>query len=194
MASDFRLIADKTEKIGHATDVVSYYSFSDTSSSFAPGNYRKSNQDNEHSDIQYQPVRGDSNVEIIYRVVFSRTPVLRSKGWRPERNFLERSLQELVQELPIKGHINALVFTLEVSHTRSEPPQEGPDVHVEEQINHNETNRFEAMKRYFNSIIRECISKHSDPKSMLVVEIEIEAQGLEKTTIDEAVETEEIGW
>jgi len=102
------------------------------------------------------------NIEIMFRVIVSRSPKYLCKGWQPRGTFQNKSLQELWAELPIQGTFKGLAFALE-----------GPDMRYEEEINRDDDTRFEIMKKQFLRSIRACLEKAHD-KTLLVFEIEIE--------------------
>ena len=112
---------------------------------------------------QSEGARSRVNIEFVYRVILSRIPVYQSKGWHPKGKFQEKSLRELLTELPLEGTINGLAFTLE-----------GPGLHIEEQIDGEDENRFENMKRHFNKQIRACLTNCAQSKTPLLIEMEIE--------------------
>jgi hypothetical protein len=104
-----------------------------------------------------------SPVHFIYRVILSRVPY-KQKKWQPAGRFQEKSLQKLLQELPVEGNVSSLTFKLF-----------GPDIEVEEMINKGDELEFKAMKHNFkrqmDSAIRARDKRCQDP---LLLEIEIE--------------------
>jgi hypothetical protein len=117
----------------------------------------------EQNDPPKQGKKAKVNIEFVYRVILSRTPVYLCKGWQPNGKFQEKSLRELLTELPLEGTIKGLTFVLE-----------GPGMRIEEQIEAEDENHFESMKRHFNKRIRACLANWSPSKGPLMVEIEIE--------------------
>jgi hypothetical protein len=107
--------------------------------------------------------RGKPSIIFIYRVIISRRPIYMSKTWNPKGKFQDKSLSELIEELPLEGDVKGLVFTLE-----------GPNMNVEEEIYRGDEGRFEAMKRHFNRLIRARLGSRDDSSSDLILEIEIE--------------------
>jgi len=78
-----------------------------------------------------------SPVRFIYRVISSTMPH-NQKKWQQSGSFREKSLQELLTELPVKGNLSSLTFKLF-----------GPKIELEEMINNGGELEFEAMKLNF---------------------------------------------
>jgi hypothetical protein len=129
-----------------------------------------------------QAPRGKPTINFVYRIV-SRAPIYTSKIWNPKGKFQEKSLRELMEELPLEGDIKGLVFTLE-----------GPGMSVEEPIYRGEEGRFDEMKRHFNKLIRACLANCADSSSGLFLGIEIEPLRDEGTTCKEEDEVGAIDW
>lgn len=112
--------------------------------------------------VSKQGAQAKSPINFTYRIILSRLPVYQSKNWRPNGKFQDKSLKQLLQELPLKSP-KELIFTLE-----------GPSIKVEEQIDCEDELGFEAMKRHFNKVIKSSLSNHNTVGEPLCLEIEIE--------------------
>ena len=113
-----------------------------------------------------QEKRSKPCIEFVYRIVLSRSPVYKSKGFQPQGKFQEKSIERLIQELPIEGHIKGLVLTME-----------GPGVSMEERFDNDDEAceiRFEGMKRAFKKQLSARVAASVEHKKVLVVDIEIE--------------------
>jgi hypothetical protein len=118
----------------------------------------------EHTEIPKQPQQGKPKIKVEYFVVLSRSPVYESKGWQPEGNFQEKTLLQLLRQLPLHGDIKGLIFTLE-----------GPGLKMEQRIDSEDESGFETMKRRFSKMMRVSLASHSDTEKVLIFEIEIES-------------------
>ena len=137
----------------------------------------------EQNDAPKQEARSKVNIEFVYRVILSRTPVYLCKGWHPKGKFQEKSLRELLTELPLEGTVKGLAFTLE-----------GPGLHIEEQIDGEDENRFEIMKKHFNKQIRACLASCAQSKTPLLIEIEIEPLRGESVQGNDEIDDADIDW
>jgi hypothetical protein len=105
-------------------------------------------------------------ITIMYRTVLSRTPIYRCKGWTPEGRFRDKTLQELLNELPINGDadgIEGLLFTLD-----------GPGLKAEQYLALGGDDRFEVMKKHFEKLIQSCVSTRKKYRDSFIFEMEIE--------------------
>ena len=92
---------------------------------------------------------GNPSVKFIYRVVLTRTPRTLTERWDPQGRFQDKTLAELLEELPFdKGESQGLIFTIE-----------SPCVKTVERIPHDDEDGFASMKRYINSGIREWFTR-----------------------------------
>lgn len=92
-------------------------------------------------------------------------------------------MKEVLHELLLDGNVEGLLFTLE-----------GPGMRLEEQIDRDDEPRFEVMKRHFYKQIRACRANHSDPKTPLMLEFEIEPLRGEDHTKREEAEDADLDW
>lgn len=132
---------------------------------------------------QSEGARSRVSVEFVYRVILSRTPVYLCKGWYPKGKFQDKTLRELLTELPLEGTINGLTFTLE-----------GPGFHIEQQIDGEDENRFEIMKRHFNKQIRACVVNCAQSKTPLLIEMEIEPLRGESVQGNDEIDDADFDW
>jgi hypothetical protein len=85
-----------------------------------------------------QSLQGKPKVEVDYHVILSRSPVYESNIWLPEGSFQEKTLLQLIYQLPFHGDIKGLDFTLE-----------GPGVKTKKQrIDSGDESGFEKLKRH----------------------------------------------
>ncbi|KAL5400094.1 hypothetical protein PMIN03_012580 [Paraphaeosphaeria minitans] len=109
-----------------------------------------------------------AGINFNYRVVLCPTPVYKSKRWYPKGLFLEKSLSELINELPF-GHkegIRALKIRLNC-----------PGFDVEEAIGRGQEDSYNSTKKEFIRVVKECRKKHIKANSggILAVDFTIEA-------------------
>ncbi|GAB1314518.1 hypothetical protein MFIFM68171_04728 [Madurella fahalii] len=84
-------------------------------------------------------------INFMYRIVLSRTPKTVTERWSPRGRFQDKTLAELLKELPFNdGEAQGLIFTIESDCMRT----------VERILNDDEDS-FASMKRYINMEIRE---------------------------------------
>lgn len=132
-----------------------------TPSSMSATPYSTRTEEHTASQVGPRPVQSKPTVNFVYRIILSRSPVYQSKNWRPDGKFQDKSLKQLLKELPLEKP-KELIFTLE-----------GPSVKVEEQIDCDDEMGFEAMKRHYNKVIKSSLTNHSSSEP-LCLEIEIE--------------------
>ena len=118
--------------------------------------------------------------EIMFRVIVSRTPTYLCKGWQPKGKFQDKSLSELLTELPVQGTFEGLAFALE-----------GPGMRYEEEIKVGDDNRFENMKKYFLKNIKACLGNAHDKKP-LIFEVEIEPMREGNVQVENEIEDADI--
>ena len=112
---------------------------------------------------------GNPSVKFIYRVVLRRTPRTLTESWDPQDRFQDKTLAELLKELPFdKGESQGLIFTIESACMKTV-----------ERIPHDDEDKFASMKRYINLGIREWFKRQrrlasGKPLPRLVVDILIE--------------------
>ncbi|KAJ4305860.1 hypothetical protein N0V90_001392 [Kalmusia sp. IMI 367209] len=107
-------------------------------------------------------------VDFNYIVILSHAPIYSWKAWNPKGHFMEKSLQELVRELPFdsKKDIRGLTIRLK-----------GPGVVGEETVDCGEEEKFENAKGRFLRTVKMCIKNHNKANAgnKLSLEFEIEA-------------------
>jgi hypothetical protein len=108
------------------------------------------------------------NVDFNYAVILSRTPKFHCKTWTPRGHFLDKSLDELITELPFDNHQN--ITGLKVC-------LEGPWAKVEESLKCNEEAKFEITKGRFLKAVRRCLKNQNkmNPGKTLAMNFEVEA-------------------
>lgn len=114
------------------------------------------------------------SVNFTYRVVLSRTPKTVTERWTPRGRFQDKTLAELVGELPFcDGEAQGLIFTIESSCMKTV-----------ERIPLGDEDGFATMKRYINMEIREWLARQrrlgAQTTPRLVVDILIERMSDEK--------------
>ncbi|KAK7179075.1 hypothetical protein PSPO01_14858 [Paraphaeosphaeria sporulosa] len=104
----------------------------------------------------------------VHRVIFSRTPIYLAKSWHPKGHLLEKSLSELVHELPFKKKegLRRLIIQLKCSRFV-----------VEENIECGQDASYDSSKEELMDIIDLCLQNHLEAKKggKLVVNFKIEA-------------------
>ncbi len=92
---------------------------------------------------------GNPSVKFIYRVVLTRTPKTLKVRWDPQGRFQDKTLAELMKELPFdKGESQGLIFTIE-----------SPCYKIVERIPHDDEDSFASMKREINLEIKEWLTR-----------------------------------
>ncbi|KAK4450328.1 hypothetical protein QBC34DRAFT_297569 [Podospora aff. communis PSN243] len=114
------------------------------------------------------------SINFLYRVVLARTPKTITERWNPEGKFQDKTLADLLNELPFQDRdAQGLVFTVESECMK-----------IVERIVNDDEDGFASMKRYINREIKEWFRRQkrvaggTPPK--LVVDIIIERMGTEK--------------
>ena len=109
-----------------------------------------------------------AGISFNYIVILSRAPIYQYKSWKPRGHFLEKSLSELINELPFEnnGGITGLTIRL-TSH----------GVDVKETLERDQDANYNSTKRRFMQTVKSCLKNHNKTKSsgVLVVDFEIEA-------------------
>ncbi|KAK0619518.1 hypothetical protein B0T14DRAFT_209706 [Immersiella caudata] len=113
------------------------------------------------------------SINFLYRVVLSRTPRTITERWNPEGRFQEKTLAELLKELPFQERdARGLVFTIDSDCMKTV-----------ERIMNDDEDSFASMKRNINREIKEWLRRQkrlgdgTPPK--LAVDIVIEQMGEE---------------
>lgn len=105
-----------------------------------------------------------------YRVILSRTPIYQAKSWQPRGHFLEKSLSELIDELPFENKEGILELIIQLT---------GPGVAVEWTVERGEnaTDNYNSAKAEFMQIVKMCLKTHvkANTGSRLVMNFKIEA-------------------
>lgn len=121
------------------------------------------------------------NIDFTYIVILSRTPVYQYKSWTPRGHFLEKSLSELITELPFDNEkgIRGLIIRLQ-----------GPGVAAEETLYCDEEAKFDATKGRFLRMVKMSLKNQAktNPGKMCVMNFEIEAlreEGIEEEDDDD---------
>jgi hypothetical protein len=92
---------------------------------------------------------GNPPVKFIYRVVLTRTPRTLAERWNPQGRFQDKTLVELLKELPFdQGESKGLIFTIE-----------SPCLKTVERVLHDDEDGFASMKRYINLEVREWLAR-----------------------------------
>lgn len=118
-----------------------------------------------HKDGRQAPPVGQARVEFLYRVGYYRYPELQSFSWKPEGSFQNKTLAELVDELPTqleRSQFEYLYFRLTAPKARAE--------HL---VSRGREDHFDALKRHLVGIIRDCIAD-APCGERLLVEFDIE--------------------
>jgi hypothetical protein len=118
-----------------------------------------------HKDGRQAPPVGQARVEFLYRVGYYRYPELQSFSWKPEGSFRNKTLAELVDELPTqleRSQFEYLYFRLTAPKARAE--------HL---VSRGREDHFDALKRHLVGIIRDCIAD-APCGERLLVEFDIE--------------------
>jgi hypothetical protein len=107
-------------------------------------------------------------IDFTYIVILSRTPLYQYKTWKPRGHFLEKSLNELITELPFDNHqdVRGLIIRLQ-----------GTGVAVEETLNRDEETKFKETKSRFSKVVKMCVKNQTkiNPGAELVMNFEMEA-------------------
>ena len=90
------------------------------------------------------------SITFLYRV--QPSPTRPPKRWYPEGRFQDKSLGELLRELPFEADIEGLVFTIP-----------GSDIPIMERIMRDDEDGFESMKRYIALGIRKWLQRQRQP-------------------------------
>ena len=118
--------------------------------------------------VPVAPTVPKSNIDFNYIVILSRAPIYSYKSWNPKGHFMEKSLSELLHELPFesKEDIEGLIIRLE-----------GPGVDVEETLGCGEEAKFDTTKTRFLRMVKMCLKNHNKTSAgkTLVLNFEIEA-------------------
>jgi hypothetical protein len=128
------------------------------------------------------------SINFIYRVVLSRTPRTVTERWAPQGRFQDKTLAELLKELPFPGEeCQGLIFTIVSSCMKTV-----------ERIPNGDEDGFASMKRYINMEIREWLARQRrlevQTAPRLVVDIIIERMSDEKKQELEGLEDVELEW
>lgn len=111
-----------------------------------------------------------ARVEFNYSVILARTPVYKVKGWQPKGHFLEKSLSELIDEIPLEeeeyGAITGLIIRLT-----------GPGADMEVPVERGQDAKYNNTKEDIIDIVKMCLNTHRKAKSglPLVMKFRIEA-------------------
>lgn len=109
-----------------------------------------------------------SNIEFRYVVILSRTPQYHCKTWTPRGHFLEKSLNDLINEIPFDDDKNIEGLKIRL---------EGPGAKLEETLKCDEEAKFEITKGGFLKIVKMCLKNHNkmNPGKKLAMNFEVEA-------------------
>ena len=90
------------------------------------------------------------SITFLYRV--QPSPTRQPRRWYPEGRFQDKTLGELLRELPLEADVDGLVFTIL-----------GLDAQVVERIMRDDEDSFESMKRYIALGIRKWLHRQRQP-------------------------------
>jgi len=133
--------------------------------------------------------RGKPMVNFIYRVVLTRTPKTVTERWNPRGRLQDKTMAELIRELPFEADVQGLMFTIE-----------GPGMKTIERILGDDEDGFDSMKRYINTEIRDWFSRSrrqagdTGAAPRLVLDLLIERMSDEDQGGDEKSEDLELDW
>ncbi|KAF2190544.1 hypothetical protein K469DRAFT_387705 [Zopfia rhizophila CBS 207.26] len=131
------------------------------------------------------PAPQKRSVDFVYRAIISRSPLYQYKTWKPRGRFQDKSLAELIQELPFDKDIKGLILRLQ-----------GPGIAVQETVNCDEEEKFDTAKRRFNKLIGICNANQAraHPGKTLILEFEIEPLKSDDQVNDDEDEVVEVEW
>lgn len=111
-----------------------------------------------------------ASIEFNYSIILARTPVYKVKGWQPKGHFLEKSLSELINEIPLEeeeyGTITGLIIRLT-----------GPGADMEVPVERGQDAKYNDTKEDIIEIVKMCLKTHKKANSgrPLVMKFRIEA-------------------
>jgi hypothetical protein len=155
------------------------HEFEQTSASPHPASFPRDVQTSAEPDTKSVPATfsrplatstTDSKADVTfnYTVILSRTPIYQWKSWKPKGHFLEKSLGELIDELPFdnKEDIPGLVIRLT-----------GPGIATEVSIERDKDASYNSTKRRLMKTVKICLKNYAkaNPGSILVMDFEMEA-------------------
>ncbi|OAG05736.1 uncharacterized protein CC84DRAFT_1259120 [Paraphaeosphaeria sporulosa] len=125
-----------------------------------------------------------AGISFNYRVILSRTPIYQAKSWHPKGHFLEKSLSELIDELPFenKGAVIGLIIQLT-----------GPGVAVEETVARGEDgmDNYSSTKKELMQVVKMCLKKHSKAKPGSRLEMNFKIEAVREGGVDEDAEDDD---
>jgi hypothetical protein len=109
-----------------------------------------------------------AGISFRYNVILSRIPIYEVKGWHPKGHFLEKSLGELVEELPLKNKVGIKGLIIRLT---------GPGVKLEQVVERDQDAEYNSTKKEITQIVKMCLKNHKkeSASSRLVMDFKIEA-------------------
>jgi hypothetical protein len=111
-----------------------------------------------------------AGINFHYKVILSRTPVYQVRSWQPKGHFLEKSLSELIDELPFENKEGVIGLIIRLT---------GPGVDIEETIEcgQDAVDDYNSVKEDLMQIVKMCLKGHikASTGSKLVMKFMIEA-------------------
>jgi hypothetical protein len=109
-----------------------------------------------------------AGISFHYEVILSRTPIYEVKGWHPKGHFLEKSLSELVEELPFENRTGIIGLIVRLT---------GPGVRLEQPLERGQDAEYNRTKKRITQMVKMCLKNHKKESvgGRLVMDFEIEA-------------------
>lgn len=124
------------------------------------------------------PMNSRTAIIFNYRVILSRTPIYRSTCWEPKGRFLDKSLSDLIDELPFENKAGVVGLVIQFA---------GPGAAIEDKIERGRETKYDGTKKEIKEMAMMCLESHNKAKNdgELVMDFKIEA--LRESGSDECI-------